>query len=494
MSLRINHNTNALSAHRNLTENNRELSRSLEKLSSGLKINHASDGPAALVISEQMRSQIAGLNQALSNSETAISLVQTAEGAFTEVNRMLINMRQLAIHAANEGVNDEVMLHADQQEVINMLGAIDRIAQQTQFGTKTLLDGSNGANGAATGEGVEFVKASINTQESTSKGYDVRIEQAATQGKVTGKVALTQDMVNAGEVFMVQEGGKTATYTTSDQDTAKTAVQNLSSAMQKAGLQLDVSLNEQSQIELKHEKYGSKPTFQFSSSTAGVLSTGARLIESAQTGLDVKGTINGEAAKGDGQLLTGLRGSENVEGLTIRYVGDGIKGIGDPGEVGPDGNPLPGIKVGNIFVAQNSLTFQVGGNRNQTVGISLLDTSAGNLGKGLENTSGFRSLSDVNLLSAEGAQNSLLLIDHAINEVTTIRADLGAFQKNTLEGNLSNLRIATENLTAAESIIRDVDVAAEMATFTRNQIMTESATAMLSHASRSPKSVLKLIT
>lgn len=492
MSLRINHNTNALGAHRNLAENNVEMSRSLEKLSSGVKINTAADGPATLVISEQMRAQVAGLNQAMENSETAISLVQTAEGAFTEVNRMLINMRQLAIHAANEGANDEKMLQADQEEVANMIDAIDRIAKQTQFGTKSLLDGTNGANGAATGN-VEFVKAGIDTKESSSRGYDVRVERVATQASVTGTAALSQDMVEEGETFTILEGGRSATYTTSKDDNIKTSVQNLNSAIRSAGLDVNVSLNDQNQMVVKHNVYGSDPTFQVTSSTAGVLSREADILDQAVAGEDVKGTINNEAATGKGQFLTGVRGTENVDGLTIRYAHDQVKQVGEGGETDDQGNALPGQKVGNIFVAQNSLTFQVGGNRDQTVGISLLDSSTNNLGKGIENESKFKNLADIDLTSAQGAQDSLLLVDAAIDEITGYRANMGAFQKNTLEGNLSNLRIATENMTAAESVIRDTDMAAQMARFTRDQIMNQSAIAMLTHASQSPKSVLKLL-
>ena len=114
MSLRINHNVSAINSHRNLQANQAEMSKTLERLSSGLKINRASEGPASLVISEQMRAQIAGLNQAIDNSETAVSLVQTTEANMAEISNLLTSIRQLAIHAANEGVNDEVMLEADQ--------------------------------------------------------------------------------------------------------------------------------------------------------------------------------------------------------------------------------------------------------------------------------------------------------------------------------------------------------------------------------------------
>ncbi|MCH7878149.1 MAG: hypothetical protein IH914_02405, partial [candidate division Zixibacteria bacterium] len=142
MSLRINHNITALNAHRNLVNSTMMLASSMEKLSSGFRINRAADNPAGLVISEQFRAQIAGLNQAIENSEGSINMIQTAEGALTEINNLLASMRQLAIHAANEGFNDANQLAADQAELENSIKTIDRIAANTEFGTKKLLDGS----------------------------------------------------------------------------------------------------------------------------------------------------------------------------------------------------------------------------------------------------------------------------------------------------------------------------------------------------------------
>jgi flagellin len=148
MALRINHNITALDAWRNLTITTNKMSSTMEKLSSGYRVNKAADDPAGLVISEQFRAQIAGLNRAVQNSEASINMIQTAEGALNEINNLLIGMRELAIHAANEGVNDENQLAADQAEITNAIRTIDRIAANTQYGTKKLLDGS-AANVAA---------------------------------------------------------------------------------------------------------------------------------------------------------------------------------------------------------------------------------------------------------------------------------------------------------------------------------------------------------
>ncbi len=506
MSLRINHNTSAINAHRNLQKNQSNLSKTLEKLSSGLKINRAAEGPAALVISEQMRAQLAGMSQAIDNSETAISLVQTTEANMAEISNLLTSMRQLAIHAANEGVNDEIMVNADQKELENAMETIDRIAGQAQFGNKRLLDGSRGSAGTTTGENLEFVGATLDTGDSREHGFDVKVTQIATKASSEGQAALTQEIINAGERLTVIEQGKMATYITNKDDTAATAVQNLRSEAERKGLDLDISLMEDNRISISHRKFGSEASFQISSSTAGVLSQVGGEIETAQEGTDIKGTINGESAIGKGQVLNGVKGAACVDGLSVRYYGDGKEGIIPPGcevadmqaedqEGGPQPQVIPaeGASVGRVFVAQNSMRFQVGANQNQTVGISIKSGHPESMSRGLANQSGFESLADVDLRTFQGAQDALMLIDSAINTVAADRGELGAFQKNTLESNLSNLRVANENLVSSESVIRDVDMAKEMAEFTKNQIMAQSATAMLAQANQVPRNVLQLL-
>jgi flagellin len=308
MSLRINNNVEALNAHRHLLNNEKMLTKSLERLSSAQKINRGADGPAALVISEGMRSQIASLHQAADNNESAISLVQTAEGALNEVSKLLVDMRQRAVAAANIGLNDENMVNASQQEIENALDTIDRISTNTQFGSKNLLDGSG-----------------------------------------------------------------------------KTAVEVPEAAAEAAA-------------------------------------------EAASTGKDSK-----------------------------------------------------------------SLAFQIGANRGQMVSIDLPNVATTELAKGVSNQSGFASLADVDVTTGQGAQDAMAVIDTAIEEIAVARGEMGAFQKNTLESNLTSLRIHTENLTAAESSIRDADIAVELAAFTRNQIMTQSATAQLAQANALPKNVMQLL-
>src|SRR5689334_19201028 len=144
MGLQINTNVTAMTALRNLTNVSGQVASSIEKLSSGLRINSAADDPAGLIISEGLRAQIGGLNQAISNSQDATNVIKTAEGALNQVSSLLDNIRQLAVHAANTGVNDQVAVQADQTQISSAISSIQRIAEQTQFGQKHLLDGTSG--------------------------------------------------------------------------------------------------------------------------------------------------------------------------------------------------------------------------------------------------------------------------------------------------------------------------------------------------------------
>jgi len=477
MSLRINHNVAALNAHRNMVQNDARLGRTLERLSSGLKINRAADGPAALVVSEQLRAQVAGLKQAVMNSEAGVALLQTAEASLNETSTLLTSLRQLAIHAANTGGNDSVMLEADQAEFVNALDSIDRISRNCEFGSKKLLDGSHGINGLTGGDDLTFLKATTRTQSSPQSGFAVEIFQEATQAQVAGSVALTPGMIDRGEVLHLMEGSKNLRFVTGMGDSLAQVQNKLNNEIEKANMNLDAFFDAEGKLNVVHREYGSEHTFSAISSTPGVLSERADTPVWVQNGLDVQGSIGGEVCTGKGQVLTGNEGT-NVEGLSIRFTG-----VADP--LNPE--------VGRVVLDSKALTFQIGGNRNQVVKVLLPNTRSDKLARGIHNESGFRSLREVDIRTFQGAQDALLMLDQAINEITSIRADLGAVQKNALESNITSLSIAKENLINAESVIRDTDMAAEMSAFTQHQIMTQSATAMLAQANQTPNNVLSLL-
>ena len=504
MVLRINHNIPAIQAHRNLSANSHSLGNSLERISSGAKVNRASDAPAALMISEQMRSQIAGVHQAIDNSETAVSMIQTTEASMGEIGALLLEMRQLAIYAANEGVSDTAELEAIQREFDNAVRSIDRIVEQSQFGNIKLLDGSNGVLGNTNGANLKFVGATTATGDSRVDGFEVKVSRAATKSQTRGTRALTNEIIDAGEQLHVIEDGKMATYVTNTDDTPKTVVQNLQSAIDRNGLHVEVRIDGDGKFVLRHRNYGSSDTFQASSMTLGILSESDDTLRNADIGRDIRGTINGEYATGKGQILTGTPGSSRIAGLQVLYTGNGrdliepesemANGVDEGGGANePSKFSKEGKTVGLVYVSQNSPRFQVGSSLDQMVGVSIGSLKSNRLGRDIANASGFRSLADVDLRDVQGAQDTLLLVDAAMSQVTEDRGKLGAFQKNTLENNLSNLRASNENLISSESIIRDADMAAEMATYMKEKIKTNSAVVMMAQANQQSENVGKLL-
>jgi len=486
--MRINTNASAINAHRNLLKNQSLQSKTLEKLSSGLKINRGADSPAQLQISEALRAQTAGVKQAIDNSEMAISLMQTGEAALDEVSLSLVRARQLAIHAANEAVNDEMMLEADQQEFDQIVASINRISKNTQYGNNFLLDGSGAGNGVTTGKNLSFVNADVTGRSSGVYGYDIDIKQAATRSTHTGTAALTQQIIDAEEQITITESGRKVNFRTIAGTNIEQTMNQLSNAMKEAGVNVELvtpkgdaaSRNAPQTLTLRHTKYGSEPFFQVSSNTAGLFSKVANVSERVKNGLDIAGEIAKEGAQGRGQVLTGKGGfGSKAEGIAIRYTGENA--------------PPAGQRAGTLTFTQNSLSFQIGSNSNQTTRVSFKSSKAQNLGNNVDNGSGFRSFADINLMTAPGARDSIDIIDKAINDVAANRGYMGAFQKNTLQSNLNFLRNSFEQVTSSQSVIRDADMAEEMAKFTRHNIMMDSSTAMLAQANQTPTSILKLL-
>ena len=578
MALRVNSNVAALNALRHLNHTEKELSGNLERLSSGRRLNRAADGPAELVISEQMKAQITGLEQSIRNSETSISMIQTTEGALSEVSSILINLRQLAVHSANEATNDEKMLQANQGEIENLLVTLSNISKNTQFGTRTLLDGSNSVSGVAVGDGMDFVEAKEFTKASPAEGYKINITQPATRSMAVAENTLAMEDIYKS--FVISEGGRTVEVNVRDnldlyrdverllqaantsrepgfKEKTELALQQLvANEMQRqidqAGLNLEVMvykpldtlgetlsdfnnledvLNKLEQypseeilsefnklaneevIVIRHREYGSEPTFTVTTEIDDFfdMDTPANKAVTAIPGRDVEGTIGGnpefdagEPAVGRGQLLSAAPGTV-AEGVTVRYGGepdDIIYEVFNRRENKIAGTLLRqmerGTMVGEdidgyVHVSQRSLAFQVGPSEGQQRKISIQSISPTKLARNIDNDSQFRSLNDIEVLDVESAQDALKLIDVAVSEISSLRGDLGSFQKNALESNLSSLRVTRENLVSAESTLADADMAEEMSSLVRNQILMSSGTAMLAQANQVPQSVLTLL-
>ena len=403
--MRIQHNIAALNSYRNLTGNNNAVSKNLEKLSSGYRINRAGDDAAGLAISEKMRAQITGLNTAQKNAQDGVSLVQTAEGALTEVHSMLNRMVELADQSAN-GTYDNAVDRANlQKEITSLKSEIDRIADSTNFNGIDLLNGDL----------------------STSTTSTVTSKEDAT-GKKAGvdlKFTFADQFKDGGNLNVTVAKGTQG-------DPLKVVVAN-----------------------------------------TGVITITAD-VEKSYSADDIKTAL----ANADVTAITDATQKAKVQELlaTVSVTGSGIKGAagytaidnGTGTAAGPTGKALT-LQIGDTSADFNQMKVSVGDMHTKALGIDGIDIS--------------------NQACAKAAVDK---IKAAINSVSSTRGDLGAIQ-NRLEHTINNLSVTAENMTAAESRIRDVDMANEMMAYTKNNILVQSSQAMLAQANQIPQGVLQLL-
>jgi len=433
MPLGIKHNIESINAINHLAEAQNELSNSLKRLSSGQRVNSGADDPSGLILSEGLRAQIASAQQALQNSEFSLSLVQTAEGALVEVNNLLIEMRQLATTAANEGATDYNALLALQFQIRKAIEGIDRVSRFTSFGNKTLLDGSHGVTGMGGNEELVFLKASSKTVASPVSGYNVNITESPMRANLT--TVLDDESASGLQITLEEEDGAIIRVSNPERATAVGFAKRLQKAVLEANMNLNIRFDandEDHEIKLtiEHSEYGVVNGFTITSSKEEVLVEEA-FNQKLFLGRDIQGTIGGETADGDGLILTGEYNNEKTSGLSVAFLGDGI------------GN------AGSVTVAQNSLKFQAGASADEKIVIALNSTHSTVLGRGVDNTSGFDNLSQISLKSTQEAIDAIRLVDDALDQLLSMRSQLGSVQQYTLETNLSVLRNTVENLTAA---------------------------------------------
>lgn len=385
----INHNMNALNAHRNMGVNNTAAGKSMEKLSSGLRINRAGDDAAGLAISEKMRGQIRGLTQASRNSADGISMIQTAEGALNETTNILQRMRELAVQASND-TNTTSDREEIQKEINALTEEVDRIANNTEFNTQKLLNGSkSGEEGDLVREKVTAVKGKFKITFANAIQNDDKIIIDGKQIKITDANAV-QNEINAALT-----GKYTAVYDTGKKELTLTQVEG-------------------------SDKY------------------------------EMIAKLNGDAGKANVIVDT--------NGITAR----------------------------DEELSEGKVSVQVGANASQSMSIEIGDMRAKALN--IVNDRG----QGLSVETAQSANEAITAFDAALNAVSSQRANLGAVQ-NRLEYTISNLDNTAENLTSAESTLRDVDMAKEMMEYSKNNILNQAAQAMISQANQQPQNVLQLL-
>ncbi len=491
MSLRINTNTTAMNALRNLTQTSDLFARSIERLSSGLRINRGADDPAGLIISENLRAQMVGLAQATANAQDAANLVKTAEGALDEIHNLLRTMRQLAVHAANTGVNDLTAVQADQTQIRSALESLNRIAEQTQFGTKKLLDGTAGISAQVTDTaklaGI-FMGSTFNGVIVQSGDVTITVNTAATRALVMG----TATYASVNSSIALVNGGSTGaggtvvingqSITVSGNDTVQTLIDRINALTSVTGVSAMFSSgNGSGVVVLRQVNYGANFSVEANQSATLLFASGT---SSSSTGVDAVVTVSVTTSAGvTSATFTGGRAAGD-SGLKVKDA------YGNTLLLTEAGNDTATSNARVAIVSAQSLVFQIGANAGQTARISLRDTRASQLGTTVVAN---KSLQDIDVTTEQGAQDAIRIIDEAISQISQVRGNIGAFQKQVLESTMRSLNVARENLAASESAIRDTNVAEEVMNYTKLQILQQAGMAVLAQANSAPQAVLSLL-
>ncbi len=453
----INHNLTGLNAQRYLYSTQNALSTTMERLSSGLRINRASDDAAGLSISEKLRGQIVGLKQAQRNAQYGIKMLNIAEGALDKVHTILRRIRELATNAAND-TNTEDDRQAIQDEINQLLKEIDRIGNTTEFNTKKLLDGSIGGRVMTTSNSI--ISPVDSTEETLSGKYSVSIITAAKRasvkmgGTVSDGVAAT---IKINGYLVTKEAGEQAS--------------DIAAKINQMNIGVHASYTSGSdRLILRQEEYGAEKKIIIESTGQDSWAFGLTNADlGSHSGTDVKVAIYSQGGgligsyKGKGTLVQVDDEGKAVDGLKLNVAGD------------QTGAAL-------VYIGEKSLfKLHIGPNKDQTINLSIKDMRTNAL-----------NISDISVMSNQDAEDTIEKVDEAIKMVSKERSKIGAVV-NRLNHSVEYLKIEEENTTAAESIIRDADIAEEMSKLTKYQILQQAGTAMLARANQNQQMALQLL-
>ena len=476
--MRINHNIPALKTNNILGKNNLAMEKSLERLSSGYRINCAADDAAGLAISQKMKTQIAGLNQASRNASDGISVIQTAEGALIEVEEMLQRMRELSVQAANGTSTDEDRLQL-QAEVDQLKDEINRISETTEFNTKKLLDGTVDRRSYSSDASVELI--------SLSDSVSVR-EYTFTPVTAAAQAELTTDPINPGKLGTDANEKYSMTINKTDIEiqggsSPSDILNSLNAKCSNMGIEVSFV-----------DDAGNK----ISAAEADTGVACSLLFKTRDYGVDAEIQINADEPLAEALGVSGgtrsAKGTDSTVELEISDEG----GFTNTSTVTIDGDyvtvrdrddfemvfRVSGATAGPVTVTvldAGPMTLQIGANEGQTMEVRIPRVDVVTL-----------NIEEANIGTQKGAMEAITLFNDAVNEVSTVRAKLGAYQ-NRLEHAINSLDVSAENLTEALSRIEDTDMAGEMATFTQYQVLTQAATSMLAQANQRPQNILNLL-
>ncbi len=472
MSFRINTNVEALSAFNNVSNVSSMMSKSMNRLSKGLRIADASDDPAGLISSELFRSQIASMDAATRNNTEAMNYAKTAENALGEMNSLLDDARSLAIASGNSATLTATQLTANQDQINSIVESINRISSSVTYSGRKLLDGSAGVttqiSNTSKVAGFSFGGTANSTTVTQTGLITINQTAVATSALYTATALLTTGAAASGSISI-----NGVSFSVS----AGTSGANLASMINAASGQTGVtaSFTTSNELVFTQTQTGTNRSINFVD-TSGAVSSSANTSASV-TGTDATATIS---VAGQNVLFTG--GRAGADGLTLTDA-QGNKLLITQG-----GNATGTSLMGQVVASDSS--FQIGFLANTTTNLALRNMSASQLGTGV---SGGVNLSNLDVTTSAGANTAISVIDKAIDEISQMRGRIGNFQRNVLESNNRSLASMKENLSNSESSIRDLDVAAEMTNYTKLQVMQQAGMAMLAQANQSGQSVLSLL-
>ncbi len=466
-----------MNALNNLGRTSTEQMKSVNRLSTGLRINNAGDDPAGLIFSESFRAQISGTTQAIRNNQDALNYTKVAEGALDEIGRLLREARTLAVSSGNTGTQTQSQLQANQNQLNLILGSVDRIAQNTQFGDKKILDGSAGIQAQvvkSSAIGSMSFGGQVGTQAITADGaVDVQVTTVAERASHTGSnTVATADLatyqataVGAAHQFSING----TQFSVGATETWGQVVQRINEQSGVTGVTAEATHDgTNGAIQLRSTAYGASAKINLVDATG--------LIETAPGALSTTG-VNAEASVTVGSLdpVTFTGGAIGDDGLTLS------DSAGNKIRLTETGNTVT-THTGAGQIIAGLAQFQIGANSGQFTTLSIGKFTSDSLG-----------LTGVNVTSATSATDTISKIDSAIESLSKRRGEIGSFMRNVLESNIRTLGIAKENLSATESSVRDIDVAEEMTNYTKLQILTQSGMSVLAQANQGPNQVLSLL-
>ena len=472
---RINTNVASMIAQKALAKSQSDLQGTLQRLSTGLRINRGADDPAGLIASETLRSEISGITQAVDNSQRATNVIATAEGALNEVASLLLNVKSLVVQAANTGALSSDEIAANQLQVDSAVESITRIANTTTFAGLHLLNGS--LDYLTSGVNNSQIKSLDISQANFGTNPNIPVQVNVVTSAKTAELDFKASSIVSSVTLAItgNDGVQTLTFTSGTKASAIAYAINGISDSTGVTAALKTPGNLASGLVLHSTGYGSRNYVSVAVQKGTFATTDVTGNATNRTvGTDAVATVNGALVIGDGLDLKVNNGTLDMNMTLDKNFGAG---------------PL------SFAITGGGALFQLGAQvvSNQQVNVGIQSAAASKLGNFAV---GF--LSDVvtggnSTLVGGQSEAASKIIEAAINQVAVMRGRLGAFEKNTLNTNMNSLNVTMENVTASESTIRDADFAQETANMTREQILTQAGTSVLATANSTPQTVLSLL-